>query len=906
MKHLFLFLFIGLTFINSFTLRAKEDEKRIKVACIGNSITYGTGIKDRAKDSYPAQLQKMLGKAYEVGNFGRPGATLLNKGHRPYTKQPEYQQAKDFHADIAVFHLGINDTDPRNWPNYKDEFIKDYSSLIDTFRTINPNLRCIIARMTPIADRHPRFISGTSQWHEQIQQAIEVVAQTAHVELIDFHAPLYPYPFLLPDAIHPNVEGAGILASVVYAGITGDYGGLQLPSVFTDNMVLQRNQSLRIHGIANAKSKITVRIDKQEKHALTNNRGYWEVVLDPLKAGEGYELEICADNEKKTFRNVAVGEVWLCSGQSNMEFMLKQCTTASTDIKSAANKSIRLFDMKARWRTNNVCWPQSAIDSINRLQYFKSTHWKECTSQTAAEFSAIAYHFGRMLQDSLQVPVGLICNAVGGATTESWIDRNTLEMEFPAILKDWLKNDFIQDWARGRAATNLKNSTSAAKRHPYEPCYLFESGVLPFEGFPIAGVIWYQGESNAHNMEAHEKLFKLLVQSWRKNWKHQTLPFYYVQLSSLNRPSWPSFRDSQRRLMSQISNTGMVVSSDQGDSLDVHPRNKRPIGERLACWALAKDYHCSMLPSGPLVESASAKENLVTVSFTYGEGMHAGDGQQTIKGFELAETEGIYFPATATVRNGKIELLSDEVRHPYFVRYAWQPFTRANLVNKDNLPASTFKTVIKQISNTPIKQAEKKRIHSTYYYQRATHFEQLPTSSKDIIFLGNSITDGAEWSELFQSPRVKNRGISGDTTWGVYDRLHTILKGKPRKIFLLIGINDIGRGQNNQYVIDGIERIVKRIKKEAPRTKLYVQSILPVNPIYGKFGGHTSQWRRIPTINQAIREITEREGVTYIDLFSAFADSEGKMNKELTNDGLHLLGQGYETWKNVILPYLKK
>ena len=182
----------------------------------------------------------------------------------------------------------------------------------------------------------------------------------------------------------------------------------------------------------------------------------------------------------------------------------------------------------------------------------------------------------------------------------------------------------------------------------------------------------------------------------------------------------------------------------------------------------------------------------------------------------------------------------------------------------------------------------------------------MPTSSKDIIFLGNSITDGAEWSELFQSPRVKNRGISGDTTWGVYDRLHTILKGKPRKIFLLIGINDIGRGQNNQYVIDGIERIVKRIKKEAPRTKLYVQSILPVNPIYGKFGGHTSQWRRIPTINQAIREITEREGVTYIDLFSAFADSEGKMNKELTNDGLHLLGQGYETWKNVILPYLKK
>ena len=200
---------------------------------------------------------------------------------------------------------------------------------------------------------------------------------------------------------------------------------------------------------------------------------------------------------------------------------------------------------------------------------------------------------------------------------------------------------------------------------------------------------------------------------------------------------------------------------------------------------------------------------------------------------------------------------------------------------------------------------QEKRVHSTYYYQRASHFEQLPTSSKDVIFLGNSITDGAEWGELFQDKRVKNRGISGDTTWGVYDRLETILKGNPKKIFLLIGINDIGRGRDDQYVIDGVERIVKRIKKESPRTQLYVQSILPVNPVYGKFGGHTSQWERIPGINAHIKEIAAREGATFIDLFSSFADQEGKMNKDLTNDGLHLLGQGYEVWKKVVLPYIK-
>ncbi len=211
-----------------------------------------------------------------------------------------------------------------------------------------------------------------------------------------------------------------------------------------------------------------------------------------------------------------------------------------------------------------------------------------------------------------------------------------------------------------------------------------------------------------------------------------------------------------------------------------------------------------------------------------------------------------------------------------------------------------------QVGNAQSAASRGGRVYSTYYYQRASHFETLPTSSKDIIFLGNSITDGAEWSELFADCHVKNRGISGDTTDGVYDRLHTILKGNPKKIFLLIGINDIGRGKDNQLVIDGVERIVKRIKAESPRTRLYVQSILPVNPVYGKFAGHTSQWKRIPAINDAIREMAGNEQVEYIDLFSAFADEEGKLKKEYTNDGLHLLGKGYMVWKDVVIRFMKK
>lgn len=515
-----LILFVSLCFC--VTLFA---QKKIKVACVGNSITYGYTLPDRETNAYPAKLQKMLGDDYVVGNFGKSGATLLNKGHRPYMQQEEYHKAIDFAGDIVVIHLGINDTDPRDWPNYRDFFIQDYRALIDSFRVANSRCRILIARLTPIADRHPRFESGTRDWHDEIQLAIENIAKYAGVQLIDFHAPLYPYPFMLPDAVHPNVEGAEILAKTVYEGITGDFGGLRMSPLYTDNMVLQHGKPLTIQGTANAGDRITVSIAHQKQKVVTGMDGKWSVTLSPLKAGGPYTLVVSSGKQKLTYGNVLAGEVWLCSGQSNMEFYLNWSATAKRDVAKAANDNIRLFDMKARWRTDAVEWNASVLDSLNHLQYYKDTEWTVCSPQTAGNFSAVAYYFGKMLQDSLQVPVGLICNAIGGSPTEAWIDRSSLEYHFPAILRNWTKNDFIQDWVRGRAALNVKKSTDKLQRHPYEPCYLYESGILPLQQFPIKGIIWYQGESNAHNREAHEKLFKLLVDSWRKNWEDNELPF---------------------------------------------------------------------------------------------------------------------------------------------------------------------------------------------------------------------------------------------------------------------------------------------------------------------------------------------------------------------------------------------
>ncbi len=671
-------------------------QEKIKVACVGNSITYGTGVENREVNAYPVKLQQMLGDQYEVGNFGKPGATLLNKGHRPYVKQQEYKDALAFAGDIVVIHLGINDTDPRNWPNYRDEFIGDYRSLMNDFRKVNPNVRFLLARMTPLSHRHPRFESGTRDWHAEIQQAIETIARAEKVQLIDFHEPLYPYPYILKDAVHPDAEGAEILAKTVYEGITGKFGGLQMSQMYSNNMVLQHGKRLTIQGKADAGEKVTVNIAGQKKKTIAGSNGMWQVLLEPLKAGGPYTLTISTPNKELIYNKVLAGEVWLCSGQSNMEFYLNWAATAKQDVPQATDDQIRLFDMKARWRTDAVEWQASVLDSLNHLQYFTHAEWEVCSPETAGKFSAIAYYFGKMLQDSLNVPVGLICNAIGGAPIEAWIDRRTLEYEFPAILRDWTKNDFIQDWVRGRAALNVKKSTDKFQRHPYEPCYLYESGILSLQQYPIKGVIWYQGESNAHNKDAHEKLFKLLVDSWRTNWNDVQLPFYYVQLSSINRPSWPWFRDSQRRLMADLEHVGMAVSSDKGDSLDVHPTHKLEIGERLARWALNKTYgYDKVVPSGPLYKSVSFVKGKAYVDFEYSKGLKPSVEGERLRAFEIAGDDEIFYPAEAVVEGNQVKVWAKEVKEPKIVRYGWQPFTRANLVNEEGLPASTFRSDVK-------------------------------------------------------------------------------------------------------------------------------------------------------------------------------------------------------------------
>ena len=315
----------------------------IRVACVGNSVTYGAGIPDRAQKAYPVQLQAMLGDGYKVENFGHSGSTLLRKGHRPYMKVPEFRKAVDFKADIVVIHLGLNDTDPRNWPNFRDEFNADYYALIDSFKVANPEAKVWICRMTPISHDHRRYQSGTRDWHAQIQEHIEQVAAAAGVGLIDFFAPLHARYDLFPDGLHPNADGALILAEEVYKHITGDFGGVKLPAYYSDNMVIQRDEPIRISGTADASERVEVSLGGKKAKAYASAQGEWEVTLPQMPAGGPYKLTVRTKNRTIEYNNVWMGDVWVCSGQSNMEWRLKNCTTAQEDYAAAANQPLLHF-----------------------------------------------------------------------------------------------------------------------------------------------------------------------------------------------------------------------------------------------------------------------------------------------------------------------------------------------------------------------------------------------------------------------------------------------------------------------------------------------------------------------------------------------------------------------------------
>jgi len=691
---------LSLSIIFVFTFLPLAGQKTLKqpipirVACVGNSVTYGTGITGRDSLSYPAQLQKMLGKSYAVGNFGYGGASLLKKGFKPYYKTTTFIDALSFRPDVAVIHLGLNDTDPRAWPNFKDEFIGDYLWLIDTLRHAGAK-KVFIARMSPIFHGHRRFKAGTRDWYWQIQDAIEDVARISGAVLIDFNTPLKSRPDLMPDQLHPVALGAEMLAEEVCSAITGDYGGLKIPWGWTDNMVLQQGMPVTLHGKADRGVNVTVDLNRKKYRAKASETGRWSITMEPPEAGGPYTLTVSTDrNEVIKLDNILSGEVWLCSGQSNMELTVSNSDGADETLAICGDEGLRLLHFSHKNVPWNEPWDSATLATINELDFFDSACWHAADSNIVRNFSAVAYYFGNRLRKELGVPVGIIEMALGGSPAEAWIERKVIEMhpQMVDLLYDYRKWEMSEQWVRETMNTNLKKTENPLQRHPFGPAYLYESGIVHIARFPVKGFLWYQGESNAHFPELHEKILPALVMNWRDSWGNDRLPFYYAQLSSLNRPSWPEFRDSQRRLMQEIPFSGMIVTTDIGHPSDVHPRNKKTVGERFALLALCDTYGRQIQGRSPVPVRAEYEGGALVITFSGAGMLETSDGGK-VREIEISVNGGLFRPAEAKIKKDKIIIDKKDITA---VRYGWRPYSEGNLVNEAGLPVSTFKTEVKK------------------------------------------------------------------------------------------------------------------------------------------------------------------------------------------------------------------
>ncbi|MEP6662220.1 MAG: sialate O-acetylesterase [Verrucomicrobiota bacterium] len=449
-----------------------------------------------------------------------------------------------------------------------------------------------------------------------------------------------------------------ILASFV-AFILNATADVKLPALFSDNMVLQRGQKVAVWGWADDGEKVTVRFRNQTKTVVAQN-GKWSVKLSSMKAGGPDVFTVTGKNSIK-LANVMVGEVWLCSGQSNMEFLLHTSSESGKDIASAKNNQIRFFVVP------NVKADAPATDV--------KAAWTSADPKTAAEFSAVAYYFGRDLQARLGVPIGLIESDWGGTPAEAWMNRKIFELN-PRYKKE------ILETVNG----------------PWKPAELYNGMIAPLIPYGIKGAIWYQGESNAGRAEQYRWLFADLIRSWRNEWQEGDFPFLLVQLAPFQaiqkepgESAWAELRDAQLNATKVLPKVGMAVITDVGDEKNIHPTRKKPVGARLALAARAIAYGESIEYAGPTYKSMKVKGDKAILSFDHvGGGLEARDGK--LQGFSICGPDKKFVWADAKIDGKKIIVTSPAVNTPVAVRYGWADYPVVNLWNNDGLPASPFRT----------------------------------------------------------------------------------------------------------------------------------------------------------------------------------------------------------------------
>lgn len=674
--------------------------QRVRVACIGNSVTYGFALEDPASESYPTLLGEMLGDKYEVRNFGHSGATLLTKGHNPYTKTKEYAAALDFRPDIAIVHLGLNDTDPRNYPHYRDSFVRDYCALIDTLRSVNPEMDIWVCSMTPVFTGHWRYISSTHDWYKVLQSLIPRVVEARETHFINLNAAFRHRPDLITDAptLHPNARGAKLLAETVYSYLTGDHGGLAIPEGWQSHMVLKQGSTISLSGRANRGDEVTLTWrGRSYSTGRIGDSGRWTIDFPAGEATwEPQQLRVKGQTHTIVLDDLLVGEVWLMTGQSNMAFSLRSATDGKEYAHAHQPKrdGLRLLRLRPFAETDNKAWSEEALRRANELDFYSGT-WAKATPATALDFSAVGYAFATQLSSSLDVPLGVIEIDNGGTPLTSWVSRDIMEDDprFTLAFNNFRKNDYSMLWCRERMQTNLQLTKDPFQRHSYDPSFNAETGYRLIYGMPLSGAVWYQGESDAENAEQYALLFPHFIRDLRRHFGEE-LPVLTVQLSNLPRPSWGRFRDLQRRLAEELEGVALVTSYDLGDRGDVHYREKTPLGERAGRLALQEVYGKEVAG-----EARAARPQELTLAptgwslslETGSAPLETSDGK-AVRGL-LAETlDGRWIPLRATIDGSTLQIdrPAGETYRIVSIAYAFTGWTDGNLRTRGGQPVPTF------------------------------------------------------------------------------------------------------------------------------------------------------------------------------------------------------------------------
>jgi sialate O-acetylesterase len=484
-------------------------------------------------------------------------------------------------------------------------------------------------------------------------------------------------------------------------------GDVKLPSIFGSHMVLQRGQNDRIWGKAEPGEEITVRIADQTKTTKADSDGKWSVTLDSMTAGGPHTMTIEGKN-KISLDDVLVGEVWICSGQSNMQMEVMAGNDGDLESLSAKYPEIRLISV-----------PQ--VGTQEPQDDFRGK-WEVCNPESVKRFSAVGYFFGRQLHQTLGVPIGLIDDAWGGSACEAWIRRDTLaaDKKFKPLMDRWERMEQnlseakatyekkLSDWReasakakeQGKSAPQRPMDPEAQMRGNARPGNIYNGVLKPTIGYGIRGVVWYQGESNAGRAYQYRDLFPLMIKSWREEWGQGSFPFYWVQLADYRyekrepaESQWAELREAQTMTMSALPHTGEAVIIDLGEGKDIHPRNKQGVAMRLARWALARDYGVDVPYHSPIYQSMERQNNKIVLTFDYvGRGLRTFDVIEP-RGFAIAGNDREFVWADAKiVDKDRIEVWSDRVPNPAAVRYAWADNPVCNVYSTEGLPLTPFRT----------------------------------------------------------------------------------------------------------------------------------------------------------------------------------------------------------------------